>query len=404
MNLLVLLLAASFVGSLQSVQFLGRVVTVGDFGFAAIIPLVLYLAHRQSALGRQVLGWTEISMGALLALLPVTAYLARSLGDGTFLNGYRSLVFAGFTYVAGRLIVTDGAKVRWACMLTFAAVGAVLYQSGTKIADFRGGLDVTHLVGYEAEGLGSNLRNLNVLGMLWCSVACLAVPMVADNNRGARLFPVVVGLAMLAFVSPGVVKSFSRSAYFYFVIVLIGFFFVLIRGRRNLVAVAAPFVATSLIFSLVSSVVSGLTSTSIDRVAEKMSGLSYELGYRINELLLDPMVTFLSDTQGASLLLGVYNSPQHSSLSHYLVMFGAFGFLAYVFFQAQLIADGLRVASRLDSHATGGRALATYSSLLATFLLLNDLATNALYYNPTFCYLAYFLLGLSRPYLVRHGR
>lgn len=404
MNLLILFIAVAFIGSMKSVSFIGRVVTVGDFGFFAIIPLVIYLANRQVAFGRNVIGATELSMGALLALLPVTAYMAKSLGNGTFLNGYRSLGFAAFAYVAGRLIATEREKLSWACVVVYASVGIILYQSGLNIADFRYGQDVTHLVGYQAEGLGNNINNLNLLGMLWCSIACLAVCLVSGKSRDTSLGVLAIGLIMLMLAAPGVVRSFSRSAYIYFMIVLIGFYFVLIRGRRNFIAAAAPLVVTSLIVLLVVSIVSDLSNTSFERVSDKLASFSYEIGFRFDELLIAPISNFFSSAQDTSLFLGVYNSPQHSSASHYLVMFGIFGFIAYLVFQYNLIADGVRTARRLDSQSTGPRALAVFSTLLAAFLLLNDLATNLLYYNPTFCYLSYFLLGLGRPYLRRDGR
>lgn len=404
MNLLIMLIVGALVGSLQSVGFVGRIVTLGDFIFFLIIPLVIYLANRQVTLGRNVLGATELSMGALLALLPVTAYMARSLGDGTFLNGYRSLGFAAFAYVSGRLIATERTKLVWTCLALYAGMGYVLYQTGQSVASFRYGQDVTHLVGYKAEGLGNNISNLNLLGMLWCGLACLAVYLVSVRPRGTGIGTLALGLVMLALVAPGVVKSFSRSAYIFFAVVLAGFYYVLIRGRRNLVAVAAPIVATSLIASLVVSIVSGLTNASLDRVSSKLSGFTHELGYRLDELLLGPISSFFGAAQDAALFIGVYNSPQHSSVSHYFVMFGLFGLFAYLVFQYNLIADGVRTAARMDSQATGQRALATFSTLLAIFLLLNDLVTNLLFYNPTFCYLAYFLLGLGRPYLNRDGR
>lgn len=402
MKLLIILVAIALAGSLQAISFLGRTVTIGDFVFIVIIPLSAYLAYRQASMGGLVFGSTEVSMAVLLGLLPLTAYLVGMLGNGTFLNGYRSLAFALFLYVAGRLITSQG-QVAAVSTLIFALVGYVLYQSGMSIADFRYGQDVTHLVGYEQEGLGNVINNLNLLGMLWCSLACLGVPLAhAAASRKNTLYA-LVPVMMIGLAAHGVLFSFSRSAYIYYIVVLVGFYLVQIRSSRDTMSYLMPLVFSAIIISFVLTSLSSLSYSTISRLVDKLSDLLTEFSFRFSELLVAPLAEFLSNAPFHTIFVGHYNQPQHSSASHYFVMFGLFGFTLYAIFQFNLIADGFRLARKYGNKKAGMNTLAAFSSFLSIYLLANDMATNALYYSPSLCYLAYFLIGLCRPYPSRYA-
>ena len=341
-------------------------------------------------------------MACLLGLLPLTAYLAGMLGNGTFLNGYRSLGFALFLYVAGRLIASEGLVAAVAALI-FSLVGFLLYRSGVSIADFRYGQDVTHLVGYQQEGLGNMINNLNLLGMLWCSLACLAVPFAHAAASRKNFLYALAPVVMIGLAAPGVLFSFSRSAYIYYLVVLVGFYLVQIRSGRGPLSFFMPLVVSAIVTSLVFMSLSGLNYSTISRMTEKLGNLATESSYRFSELLMAPLGEFLSAAPIHSLFIGSYNQPQHSSASHYFVMFGLFGFTLYAVFQFNLIADGFRLARQYGNKKAGMAALATFSALLCVYFLANDLATNALYYSPSFCYLAHFLTGLCRPYPNRYA-
>ena len=378
--------------SIFGTQFLGRQLTVGDFFGVCLLLLFVGRGLMSRVWRLKYFAFIEQVWFALLVVMLIVAILNAGMANGTFLNGFRTLLLSLVAYISGRRLVDNKNYLIRALIAVYIGFAVILiYVRADIIGKFSE--DPTHLVGYESSVAGVNVTNLNAYGLIW---SCLAASAVIFYLKFEKRH-----LAYLAAVIPVpfVLFSLSRSAYLMYVVTICSLAYYAMRyGRKSIIDRAFLLVGAFMFAVLSYYYFSGLGSR--DRISSKFDSFWDELfAQRLGVLMWRPIFEAINSGGLGGFLLGNFDAPQHNSIANYFVMFGIFGLLGYLAFILVNFRVGLYNAkARLPRYISSRDAsLLSFSVIFFAVGVFNDLATNLFFYYPPFAYLFFFLIGCARP-------
>jgi hypothetical protein len=385
------------IGSLKSVNFIGRTITLGDISlFLVVTPLVILFFIRKNniilnnypyvAIGRSVFIRNKIARSWILLtmILMMEATLTGNLLNGIFLNQLRTLTSGLIIFLAARVLSKYKTITFYSLIILWCIYAYLLHI--LKL-DFSSNYDsVVHLVGYDGGEFGISLDNLNNYGILWCLISSIGLALCCISRN------IAVSIIFLLVPAIYVFESFSRSAYIIYGLLIISYIYLSNIDDRRYYKVIIQCICIAISLFIVKLFIE-IDYNALSRLENKTSDFVNELILvRLGKLMIDPISNVLVHGSIIDVFFGGFSQPQHNSLTNYFVMYGFFGFFAYVYW----IFSFYSRPKGVDIHLNYDIRRRYLGLIIFTIFFANDLATNLLVLYPPIAYLFYFLLGLIR--------
>ncbi len=302
-----------------------------------------------------------------LGILTITAF---KMVDSSWVNIYRSLIYSLILY----LYVYNHVTYRYANVIILTCILLSLFNLKVLLDSWGGGF--TH---HNYELAYYNLNNMGFMSvlMLCCSLYFFSCSNKFKSNSSLNLFLFFISLLLI-------IISFSRANYLLMFFILFYSAIFIFKPRQSIL-----FLLIFLLFFMLLTtfrIESGFTEGF--NFLEKKSTVDsvYNIIYgRFDDVIFNPIESYFKNRHIIEVTLGGNPIPSHSLIVTYMLSFGVFSMLLYIYLNYRMMFIGVKQDPSNK-----------IASLMIFILFLNDASTNASTYVFFIKFLPISIFAISR--------